>query len=468
MSISAFAADKPTAEPETCMTADCHADYKAKAHVHGPVGLGDCKACHESTDQAKHAYKLVREGSKLCEYCHLEQTAKKHTHQPVKDGDCLQCHDPHAAKTKELLKKDTVADLCRQCHQTAVDDKHVHGPVAVGQCSICHQAHGSDHKSLIRGTPEDLCVSCHVTTADEMAKYEFIHEAAKGQCFGCHDPHGADNWKLLKAEAPEMCYSCHEDIQKRAENSKYKHGVIKEKGSCLSCHTPHASTVKFILKDAPTKLCLTCHSKPVGVKQGDIIPAFTDQIEGKKFMHGPLKDKDCGGCHKTHGSDHFRLLDKEYPALFYAPFDKDNYALCFNCHSETLVLDEKTDRLTDFRNGKDNLHYLHVNKDRRGRTCRACHQTHASNQPKHIRETVPYGSWELPLGFGKTETGGTCTPGCHVTKDYDRYNAVDYNAKKLSSEEKAAVKEAVEKKASEPKENVEDIESQIKASSEGK
>ena len=65
MSVSAFAADKPTAEPETCMTADCHADYKAKAHVHGPVGLGDCKACHESTDPAKHAYKLVREGSKL-------------------------------------------------------------------------------------------------------------------------------------------------------------------------------------------------------------------------------------------------------------------------------------------------------------------------------------------------------------------------------------------------------------------
>jgi predicted CXXCH cytochrome family protein len=273
-----------------------------------------------------------------------------------------------------------------------------------------------------------------------MEKFEFIHEAAKGECFGCHNPHGADNWKLLRAEAPEMCYPCHEDIQKRAENSKYKHGVIKEKGSCLECHTPHASTVRFILKSPPTELCLTCHDKPVG--KNDSIPSITSQIEGKKFLHGPIQDKDCGGCHKTHGSDHFRLLDKEYPPSFYAPFKKENYDLCFNCHSETLVLDEKTKNLTDFRNGDVNMHYLHVNKDRRGRTCRACHQTHGSDNERHIRDSVPYGTWDLPIGFKKTETGGTCSPGCHIKKDYDRENPVDYAAKKKPAKVKAVEKTA--------------------------
>ena len=76
-----------------------------------------------------------------------------------------------------------------------------------------------------------------------------------------------------------------------------------------------------------------------------------------------------------------------------------------------------------------------MNKERRGRTCRACHQTHASNLPKHIRESVSYGMWDLPVGFTKTQTGGSCSPGCHLPKDYDRENAVDYSVPPLASEE---------------------------------
>jgi predicted CXXCH cytochrome family protein len=257
---------------------------------------------------------------------------------------------------------------------------------------------------------------------------------------------------MLRDKAPGMCFPCHEDIKERTETSTHKHGVIKEEGSCLLCHTPHASTVRYLLKDVPTKLCLTCHDKAFGVTEDDIIPAFTDQIEGKKFLHGPVADKDCSGCHKTHGSDYFRLLEKEYPPMFYAPFEKENYDLCFNCHEDSLVLNEKTRNLTDFRNGDVNLHYLHVNKKRRGRTCRACHQTHGSNHPKHIRESVPYGSWDLPVGFGKTETGGTCSPGCHIRKDYDRVKAVDYTVKPKSAKDAVEDSKPAETEPVKPKE----------------
>jgi len=447
----AVAVDKPTSEPKTCRTAECHTGFSKKKHLHGPVGLGDCDACHESTDPKKHSYKMAESGRKLCESCHLEQAAKKHVHKPLKDGDCMQCHDPHASNNKKFLLKDNMAELCAGCHENVTKKKHLHGPVAVGQCSVCHDAHSSDNEHLLSVDPKKLCISCHTTTQKEMEKFEFVHKATDGKCFGCHDPHGADNWKMLRDKAPKMCYSCHEDIEKRAENSKHKHGVIKEEGSCLLCHTPHASTVKYLLKDAPTKLCLKCHDKPLGVKEGDIIPAFTKQIEGKKFMHGPVEEKDCAGCHKTHGSDHFRMLENEYPASFYAPFDKKNYDLCFGCHEDTVVLNERTKKLTDFRNGDLNLHYLHVNKDRRGRTCRACHQTHASNHPKHIRESVPYGSWELPIGFEKTETGGTCAPGCHVPKDYDRVKAVDYT-EKTKEDKKDAVEDSKPVEPVKPKE----------------
>jgi hypothetical protein len=40
---------------------------------------------------------------------------------------------------------------------------------------------------------------------------------------------------------------------------------------------------------------------------------------------------------------------------------------------------------------------------------------------------VPYGGWkDLPINFSKTGTGGSCDPGCHLAKEYDRQTAVDY------------------------------------------
>ena len=47
-------------------------------------------------------------------------------------------------------------------------------------------------------------------------------------------------------------------------------------------------------------------------------------------------------------------------------------------------------------------------------------EVHASTHARHIRDTVPYGNWAMPIGFEKTENGGSCTPGCHQQLGYDR------------------------------------------------
>jgi len=75
----------------------------------------------------------------------------------------------------------------------------------------------------------------------------------------------------------------------------------------------------------------------------------------------------------------------------------------------------ETDEATGFRNGERNLHWVHVNKKTKGRTCRTCHEVHASKRPRLVAESVPFGKrgWRLPLNFEKTETGGSCQPGCH-------------------------------------------------------
>lgn len=428
-----LAVEKPTTAQKTCVTEECHSDYGKKAYVHGPVGLGDCTACHKPLSVEEHTWQFERTGKDLCEYCHLEQSAKTIVHEPLKTGDCMQCHDPHSSDNKFLLPEKTVSALCANCHKVTEGLAFLHGPTAVGECTVCHKSHSSDHAGLLVTEQSELCFSCHVIMKDELQNYEFIHEPVKSDCIGCHDPHGAANPKMVKNLAPFLCYTCHKDIQKIAENSKYQHSVVGDIDGCMHCHTPHASTVQFLLKSDAKSLCLSCHDKPQDLGNNKVLPALTDELEGKKFLHGPVAENDCSGCHIAHGSEYFRLLAKYYPPQFYAPFRKENYALCFSCHSEDLVLTRETSNLTDFRNGDLNLHYLHVNKERRGRTCRSCHATHASNLPKHIRERVPFGTWSLPVGFNKTQTGGSCAPGCHLQKNYDRKDPVDYSA--LSAEQ---------------------------------
>jgi predicted CXXCH cytochrome family protein len=172
-------------------------------------------------------------------------------------------------------------------------------------------------------------------------------------------------------------------------------------------------------------LCMECHNKPLDTPTGKITDMSAILATGKS-LHGPIAERNCSGCHQIHGGEFFRLLTKEYPPEFYAPFREESYALCFSCHEKSLVLDSRTTTLTGFRNGDVNLHFLHVNKDTKGRTCRACHETHASDFAKHIRASVPFGKWDMPIRFEKTDTGGSCAPGCHVPYAYDRVKPVVY------------------------------------------
>ena len=104
---------------------------------------------------------------------------------------------------------------------------------------------------------------------------------------------------------------------------------------------------------------------------------------------------------------------------FYDSYSESKYDLCFGCHNKDIAKKKTTDKLTNFRDGKYNLHFLHVNR-KKGRTCTSCHGAHASTQAKHIREEVPFGSWSYPIQFTKTKNGGTCVVGCHAPKTYDR------------------------------------------------
>jgi len=102
------------------------------------------------------------------------------------------------------------------------------------------------------------------------------------------------------------------------------------------------------------------------------------------------------------------------------PYTDNAFSLCFSCHKRDMVQYPETSFATNFRDGERNLHFVHVNNKQKGRSCRLCHNFHGSADPKLIRDSAPFGKWNLPLKFVKTETGGGCSPGCHKPLYYDR------------------------------------------------
>lgn len=413
------------ADSETCVTSRCHAKIAEEKYVHGPLVASACTVCHGEAPKHKdnpqrYKFGAIKRVADVCYSCHEQFPPRKMMHMPVADGDCTACHNPHASPNKFFLRAKGGA-LCFTCHDDElVGKQYAHGPAAAGGCIICHDPHSADYDNLLRDEDPSLCYGCHTEKKEAIDKAEYVHTAVKQGCVACHDPHSEEQKYMLKKKPPELCFGCHEEKKEQLANVTVRHRALDVGKGCLNCHDPHMSNVANNLLMEPLDLCLSCHNRTYQRKDGTSLTNMKKLLDENKYHHGPIRQKDCSGCHDPHGSNNFRILRRPYPATFYAPFSPENYALCFSCHEETIVLDPETDKLTNFRNGTQNLHYLHVNKRVKGRTCRACHETHASNFPKHIRENVPFGAWEIELKYKKTPTGGSCTPGCHKTKKYDR------------------------------------------------
>lgn len=414
----------------TCTDPACHPDVKQHDTLHGPVVVNACDACHTPLSEEEHTYAFAREGLALCTFCHdISFEDARTVHEPMNTGQCGACHEPHGGPDRKFLKAPSASELCKQCHEDVIGAKRkVHGPVAAGACAACHSPHASRFPNLLAAEGPELCNGCHVTTKTELQTMRVVHQPVADNCQTCHDAHASDYNMMLKDEPEPLCLSCHETIKHMVETATTQHAAVTTDRQCLNCHEAHASDFPRILQTDMLTLCFECHDREIKMPDGKTLGNIKRVIETGTSLHGPIAQDNCASCHQIHGGDHFRLLTQEYPPEFYAPFSEESYALCFSCHDPQVVRDQRTTTLTNFRNGDLNLHYLHVNKERKGRTCRACHETHASNKQNHIRESVPFGTggWQLPIAFDKADTGGSCAPGCHVAYAYDREEPVEY------------------------------------------
>jgi predicted CXXCH cytochrome family protein len=222
---------------------------------------------------------------------------------------------------------------------------------------------------------------------------------------------------------PDLCLDCHETI-KDDTTAAYRHPAVLGERACLTCHTAHGSDLARLMSDLPVRICMTCHDKEIEMEAGGVVAAVAEINDPNLFKHSPIRDGQCGGCHSTHGGDKPLLLRGAVSKEFYQRFSAAQYDLCFSCHDERLAESEQAQGLTNFRNGDRNLHFVHIDQGSRGRGCSVCHRTHASQGDQLIRAWVPYGEWQLPISFTKTNTGGDCETGCHQQFPYDRINPV--------------------------------------------
>ena len=300
-----------------------------------------------------------------------------------------------------------------ECHGNLLTRPMVHTAVEMEMCDACHVATAGGHTFEPVADPPDLCLECH----DPFEDKPFVHDIVEmGECTACHDPHGSAVPELLmETSVRATCVECHDDP---TEGLFHPHGPARD-GDCLACHQAHHAKYAKLLDQEDGALCLTCHGKSVRRADGTMTRNIGQVISRAANVHHPVGLEECLVCHGPHGGVAPPSLQWALPEGLYAPFSPTAYVVCFQCHDEVLATEERTTE-TAFRDGTRNLHFVHVNKATKGRTCRVCHDAHGTELPYLLRESVEFGEWRFDMRYEPTPTGGSCWPGCHQEYRYDR------------------------------------------------
>jgi predicted CXXCH cytochrome family protein len=264
------------------------------------------------------------------------------------------------------------------------------------------------------------CLSCH----SGLIKNTVVHPDLATTCDICHTSLGEEHPKAgfkgfsLSEKLPILCFNCHSDIQANFDTLSLVHGPLGDTVSCINCHNPHSSAENRLLKYSAGKLCLTCHNKTIRT-DSSVIANIGQTISRAKSVHSPVESGECTTCHHPHFSETKLLLTGNFPDSQYVKSEIGRFDLCFMCHDADLFSARETETGTNFRNGNANLHFIHVNSGK-GRNCNMCHDVHAAQNLKLIRDKVKFGSWEMSIRFTWDEDGGSCLTACHSEKKYNR------------------------------------------------
>ena len=406
-----------------CAGGTCQELLGQGAYVHTPTKDNHCADCHEIEVQGGKISKsdftlkkiVVKNG---CLSCHSDwQKYNMHGKDSAKFY-CESCHDSHKSYSKALLRK-TVMDKCVKCHAADVmKGEFKHRPAKNKSCLTCHPYHRIN-TTPVKAVDATFCFKCHGELKTHADKAVSVHPPFLKNCTSCHDIHSAKRHFQLKETAPELCKGCHTDHFNKINASKISHGALRRGESCLNCHNPHYSKEHKLLRNVVRELCFKCHNTSFRSSRGHMITNMKKLLHSSKFVHSPAEKGQCQICHNTHGGDNSHLLKKAFPEANYSAYSRDEYMLCFACHNPAKFEEKNDIKDTNFNDGTKSLHFVHVNNATKGRSCKNCHEIHASDNRFFIRDTVDFGTSSIKLNFVEFEDGGQCGTACHNERRYN-------------------------------------------------
>lgn len=331
---------------------------------------------------------------------------------------CTACHDPHHNPYGKFLVMDnTASSLCRACHEMTdwLNSSHAgstasldrtgglwantdYATVAENGCENCHTPHtaGGRERLLLFAFEEDNCLDCH---DGKVAPTDIAFEVIKPYRHGVQDYTGvhdaAEDFTFGRVEKHVECADCH--------NPHQANGVPSPGGGLVSGATTGVSGVTaagqaVISARYLYEICFKCHgdtdnnvvsSLTVARQINDLNLRSVFDPAGPSFhpVESPGKNPDvpsllppytatsiisCSDCHGNsdqlgprglHGSDFQHILTARYVTDDNTPESPSSYALCYKCHSRTVLLSD-----TSFE------HRLHVVDEQA--PCSTCHDPH--------------------------------------------------------------------------------------------
>jgi predicted CXXCH cytochrome family protein len=153
--------------PQGQLCIRCHVDSAPEnpsqaGEFHGAVRGGQCTGCHNPHGTNTPA--LLKESpDTLCRSCHPDITVDgdgrpfRYLHGPVGAGNCVACHElrhRHPRKEGDQFLRQKRYRICSLCHDTPRD--HVPSNYRPkmrevrNDCLACHEPHGAANSSLVR------------------------------------------------------------------------------------------------------------------------------------------------------------------------------------------------------------------------------------------------------------------------------------------------------------------------------
>ncbi len=254
-------------------------------------------------------------------------------------------------------------------------------------CRTCHKGHGVRGTVLLERTKDELCLKCHGSGSRHRDIYSVIIKPSN------HPVIQTSRYHQVGEELPERnptmprhvsCYDCHN--AHRSETGEPIKGVRGYSGK--------GAKIKRL--DNEYELCYNCHSDSANLAPDknialDFLPSnasyhpvetygrnhFVPSLVRGYNTSSIIKCSDChgnddpGGPKGPHGSIYSPILKARYERAS-GPESPSNYALCYQCHNRTSILNDES-----FKAHKTHIVYNQV-------SCAQCHASHGSRSNPHL------------------------------------------------------------------------------------